>query len=107
MTVRAALTPAAPTALAMRFCKLAAATLVALPLGSCGGGSGSSDAQVPEPEVIQSTNGSLTYTLTQAPAQITVGGTSVRSNVYNGSLLMIIQINCLLRGNLLIAKLLP
>ena len=84
MTVRAAFSPAAPTSFAKRFCKLAAVALVALQLGSCGGGSGSSDVQVPEPEVIQSTNGTLTYTLTQAPAQITVGGTSVRSNVYNG-----------------------
>jgi len=84
MIASLALKHAMPASAVTRFCKLAAVALVAMQLGSCGGDSGSSDAQVPEPEVIQSTNGSLTYTLTQAPAQITVGGRTLRSNVYNG-----------------------
>ena len=39
---------------------------------------------IPEPEIINSRNGVLQVTLTQAPARITVAGRSFRSNVFNG-----------------------
>ena len=39
---------------------------------------------IPEPEIINSRNGVLQVTLTQAPARITVAGRSFTSNVFNG-----------------------
>ncbi|HRH85598.1 MAG TPA: multicopper oxidase family protein [Rubrivivax sp.] len=52
-------------------------------LMSCNDGDGLGP-DIPEPEVLDSRNGVLQVTLTQAPARITVAGRSFRSNVFNG-----------------------
>jgi len=39
---------------------------------------------IPEPDSVSSRNGVLQYTLTQAPARVTVAGRSFTSNVFNG-----------------------
>lgn len=41
-------------------------------------------ADIPEPEILNSRNGVLQVTLTQAPARISVAGRSFTSNVFNG-----------------------
>ena len=41
-------------------------------------------ADIPQPDIVDSRNGVLQITLTQAPARITVAGRSFRSNVFNG-----------------------
>jgi len=58
---------------------LATATL----LVSCNDSDGPGP-DIPEPDIINSRNGVLQVTLTQAPARITVAGHSFTSNVFNG-----------------------
>jgi hypothetical protein len=43
-----------------------------------------SGPDIPEPDIVNSRNGVLQVTLTQAPALVTVAGQSFRSNVFNG-----------------------
>ena len=59
---------------------------LALWLAACGGGDdgGDNSKNIPEPEIRSSRNGVLAVTLTQAPARITVAGTTFTSNVFNG-----------------------
>jgi suppressor of ftsI len=58
---------------------------LALVLTACGGGDDGVDGtNIPEPEIRSSRNGVLAVTLTQAPARITVAGSTFTSNVFNG-----------------------
>ena len=50
---------------------------------SCGDDDGLGP-DIPEPDSVSSRNGVLQYTLTQAPARVTVAGRSFTSNVFNG-----------------------
>ena len=62
---------------------MATALSASLLLLSCGDDDGLGP-DIPEPEILNSRNGVLQVTLTQAPAVVTVAGRSFRSNVFNG-----------------------
>ena len=63
----------------------------------------SADLPIPEPEVLESTDGVLQVTLTAAPATITVAGRTFTANVFNGSYIPpVLQLE---RGDLLELKL--
>lgn len=70
-----------------RFKTVAAGLCIGLIVAGCGGGSSSGDDQIPQPEVVTSSDGVLRYTLEQAPAQVVVAGRRFTSNVFNGNYL--------------------
>lgn len=60
-------------------------SLLALGLAPAGCDDDSANVLVPEPTILESTNGVLQATLTAAPASVMVAGQSFTSNVYNGT----------------------
>lgn len=62
--------------------RLAAPLLAAL-LAACGSDD-PADAEIPMPEIVHSRDGVLRISLEQAPAVVTVAGTTFTSNVFNG-----------------------
>lgn len=70
---------------ALRLGRTPAAVLLATAwlLVSCNDGDGLGP-DIPEPDIVNSRNGVLQVTLTQAPSRITVAGRSFTSNVFNG-----------------------
>ena len=66
-----------------RVCRVVAAVGTVLLLASCNDDDGAGP-EIVDPEILDSRNGVLQVTLTQAPTRITVAGQTFTSNVFNG-----------------------